>query len=133
MYTSANVKNTNPKDPKFEAVTIHEAMERWKPPPRDLTGHFKPSQELCNQFPLEIAKGKLLSHPVFPYAVPDLSKKPWALQETSHKTALWNWQKLQKSHKRPGCQALSINQWFLYNLRYIMAGDLAEAWAPSGA
>ena len=75
---------------------------------------------------------KLLSHPVAPHAVPGLSKKPWAIQEPAHTSALDTWQKLQKSHKRPGLQALSINQWFLYNVRYILAGDLDVAWAPFG-
>ena len=125
-------KNTNPKDPKYEAVTIQEAMKRWRPNMRDLTGHIKPSQDLCNHFSLEIAKGKLLSPPVFPYVVPDLSKKPWAIQEPAHTAALESWQKLQKSHKRPGTQEVSINQWFIYNLRYILAGDLAGAWDPFG-
>ena len=81
---------------------------------------------------LEIAKGELLFPPAYPYVVPDLSKKPWAIQEPPHISALDAWQKLQKSHKRPGCQALSINQWILYNLRYILDGDLAGAWAPLG-
>ena len=125
-------KNTNPKDPKYEAVTISEAMRHWKPNMKDLSGNLKPSQDLCNHFSLEIARGKLLSPPVFPYVVPDLSKKPWAVQEPAHTSALESWQKLQQSHKRPGTQDLSINQWFLYNLRYVLAGDLAGAWSPFG-
>ena len=123
-------KNTNPKDPKYEAVTIHEAMKRWKPNMKDLAGHLKPSKDLCNHFSLEIARGKLLSPPVFPYVAPDLAKKPWAIQSPAQTSALDSWRKLQKSHKRPGAKDLSINQWFLYNLRYVPAGDLAGAWPP---
>ena len=67
-----------------------------------------------------------------PYVVPDMSKKPWAVQQPAHTSALEEWPKLQKSHKRPGCQSLSINQWFPCNLRYILAGDLAGAWSPFG-
>ena len=107
-------------------------MKHWKPSMKDLLGNLKHSQDLCNQFSLEIARGELLTPPVFPYVVPDLSRKPWAIQEPAHVLALQNWQKLQKPHKRPGAQDVSINQWFLYNLRYILAGDLAGAWSPFG-
>ena len=57
-------KNTNPKGPKYEAVTIHDAMKRWKPNMKDLAGNLKPSQDMRIHFSLEIAHGKLLSPPV---------------------------------------------------------------------
>ena len=124
-------KNTNLKDPTYEAATIHDAMKRWMPNMKDLSDHLKPSQDICHQFPLGIAKGEL-SPPVFPYVVPDLSKKPWAAQEPPHTSSLGTWKKLQKAHKGPGCRALSINQWFLYNHRYILSGDLTGALPPLG-
>ena len=43
-------KNTNLKDPKYEAATIHEAVKKRKPAMKDLSAHLKPPQDLCNQF-----------------------------------------------------------------------------------
>ena len=53
--------------------------------------------------------------------------------EDPHVKALGKWRNGQKNPNRPtGNQDISTGKYFYYRVRFILAGDLADAWADFG-
>ena len=67
-----------------------------------------------------------------PYVIPDLSKEPWRPFYPAHSKALDSWRTLNGLRKKPSPLGLSFQFWTFYNLRFLLAGDLAGCWAPFG-
>ena len=118
--------------PRIEELTIPKEMKNWKLGLSGLSGLLDPGQEMVNHFTLEITKA-LQKRPTYrPYVIPDLSKEPWRPFYPAHAKALEGWRTLNSSHKKPPPLDLSFQAWSFYNLRFLLAGDLAGAWAPFG-
>ena len=118
--------------PKYEEITIPEKLKKWSPSITNLRGLLLPDQDACNYFSFELAKGKCKTPPIIPFVIADLSKKPWLPAESSHARALESWKSQNKNHKRPSKLELGFQAFITYNLRFILAGDLASAWNTFG-
>ena len=51
---------------------------------------------------------------------------------TPHAMALEAWKTTNKNRKRPSKLELGFHDWIAYNIRFIMAGDLASVWETFG-
>ena len=118
--------------PKYEEITIPEKLKLWSPSITNLLGLLLPDQDACNYFSFELAKGRCETHPIAPFATAEFHKKPWLPTESSHSRAQDVWKTMNKSHKRPSKLELGFQSWVTYNLRFILAGDLASAWKTFG-
>ena len=67
-----------------------------------------------------------------PYATPDISQEPCRPFYPARTKAIETWKVLISSHKKPSPMDLSFQAWSFYNLRFLLAGGLAGAWAPFG-
>ena len=118
--------------PKYEEITIPEKLKAWSPSITSLRGILLPDQDACNYFSFELAKGRCKTPPIIPFVIADFSKKPWLPAESSHTRALESWRTMNKNHKRPSKLELGFQAFITYNLRFILAGDLASAWKTFG-
>ena len=87
---------------------------------------------MVNFFTMEIAKAKQKRSAYHPYVIPALSKDPWRPFYPAHAKALESWMTLNTSRKKPSPSGLNFQAFIFYNLRFLLAGDLAGFWAPFG-
>lgn len=89
---------------------------------------------MANFFSAELERGRVARPPYAPYLVADsLAAAPWLPSDETHARALDKWQSAQRTFRRhTGNQDLPIGQYALYRLRFIIAGDLTDAWAEFG-
>ena len=118
--------------PKYEEITIPEKLKLWPPSITNIRGLLLPGQDACVYFSFEMAKGRCETTPIIPSAIDGLSEKPWLPAEPFHSRALESWKTMNKNHKRPPKLELGFLAFATYNVRFILAGDLASAWETFG-
>ena len=118
----------------FEEIDIEQRMQSWTVDFSALRGLLVPDQDMTNFFSAEIEKGRVARPPYIPYVVVDsLAAPPWLPADDTHARALDTWQATQRTYNRyTGNQDLSLGQYVLHRLRYILAGDLTDAWCEFG-
>ena len=109
-------------------------MRTWA---TDLSGigpTLAPGRTMANFFSLELENGRISRPPYKPYVVADsLAEPPWFPSDGPHTRSLEKRQATRKNSNRyTGIQDLAIGQYARYRAKFIMAGDLADAWGGSG-
>ena len=77
-------------------------------------------------------EGGCESHPILPFAIADMRKKPLAPSASSHTSALVAWGTMNKNHKRHSELELGFQAWISCNIRFVMEGALSPDWATFG-
>ena len=129
-YGITSTPKCAPENPRIEELTIPKEMKTWKLDLSSLSGLLAPDQEMVNFFTLEMTKAKQKRPAYHPYVTPDLSKEPWRPFYPAHGKAMESWRALNNSHKKPSPLDLNFQSWIFYNLRFLLAGDLAGCWTP---
>ena len=80
----------------------------------------------------EITKAKKKRPAYHPHGTPGLSKEPWRPFYPDHTKAPECRRPLNASRKKPSPLGLRSQAFIFYNLRFLLAGDLAGCWAPVG-
>ena len=122
----------NAKGPAFEELVIPQKLPRYTANLSGLGGFLKPNQPMANYISKEIAVGKLKVPSYTPYIVPNPAEAPWPVPSAEHRTALAKWGSNRQASRSANPQALPLNAWLLYQLRFIFAADLCGAWATFG-
>ena len=109
-------------------------MKTWTVDLSRISHGFEPDQEMVNFFSCELEKGRTARPPYSHYVTADsLAVQPWMPTDEPHEKALDRWRTSQKTFGRfTGNQDLSTHQYFYYRMRFILAGDLTDAWADFG-
>ena len=131
-YPAPTLLKGTAEHPRFDEIEIPLKMAKWKWSMNNLTGMLAPDQEMTNFFSSEFAKAKLKRPPYIPFVIPDLKEQPWRPFYPAHTRAFENWQKLNSSHKKPTPMDTSFQAWTLYNMRFIISGELTGAWRTFG-
>ena len=100
-------------------------METWQLVLSSLSGLLAPGREMVNFPTLEMAKAKQKRPAYHPYATPGLIKEHWLPCYPARAKALGSWRALGGSHKKPSPMDLICQSFVFYNLRLLLAGDLA--------
>ena len=123
----------NAKDPAFEEIAIPGRIREFKADLSSIGGFLKPTQEMANFISLEIARGRSKVPAYTPFAVPDLSAAPWAVSSKEHDAAVSRWGTSSRVADREGAaNSIPTQAWLLYNLRFVIAADLAGDWSAFG-
>ena len=122
----------NAKDPSFEELVIPQKLAQYTADLKGLGGFLKPNQPMVNHISKELAVGKLKVPSYTPYIVPNLAEAPWPVPSAEHRTALSKWGSNRQAARSANPQALPLNAWILYQLRFIFAADLCGAWSTFG-
>ena len=69
--------------------------------------------------------------PSKPFIAPELSSAPWIPDKSDHTSAMSSWKALSKNRK-PDPPECSIQSFILFQLRFVFAADLCQAWHPFG-
>ena len=95
---------------------------------------IEPDQEMVNFFSAQLEVGRTARPPMSPYITTDtLGCYPWMPSGDPHMKALEKWRTGARSYRRfTGDQNLSMSQYFLYRLRFVLAGDLTDVWSDCG-
>ena len=106
-------------------------MRDWAVSLSGISGILQPEQEMTNFFSIELERGRTARPPYTPYVTTDsLATAPWMPPDEPHSKALGRWKASQVTfHRNTGSQDLSLAQFALYRMRYILAGDLTGAWS----
>ena len=87
---------------------------------------------MTNIFSKEFYEASKKDPPFTPFVVPKLQDKPWIVPLTSHERACKNWRETIANKNRAPSQQVSLQAWILYLLRFILTGDLCNAWKVFG-
>ena len=89
---------------------------------------------MVNYFPAHLEVGRTARPPMTPYVKTDsLGACPWTPSGEPHAEAPERGRPGQKSPNHSKCdQDISIGQYVLYRIRFVLPGDLAGAWADFG-
>lgn len=118
--------------PKYEEKTAPVRLKKWTPTITDIRRLLLPGQDESNFSRFELANGRCKKHPITPFLVAEMSQKPWMPNGQIHSKALGGWEILQKTHKRPSSLDIGSQAAIAYNIRFVLAGDLAQAWQTFG-
>ena len=88
---------------------------------------------MANYISLELARGMAKVPAYTPFIVPDVSASPWAITAKEHVAAVVRWRGNSRQGKLDAnSTAIPMQAWLLYQLRFIVAADLAGAWSAFG-
>ena len=121
------------KNIRFTELDIPRALADYTPSLAAISSFALPDQDMVNWVNKEIAIANSKDPPYQPYLVPKLSEAPWIPPDSDHSTARTRWLGHAKQAKRPTApQELSIQCFALYQLRFLIAADLCQAFSTFG-
>ena len=123
-------KNRNAKHPEFEEVCIPLQLNRLKLSLTSISGLLLPDQRMVNAISELLAKGQATSPAYVPYPHLSLIEEPWVPSLFEHRKANEAWAARMTSLKSD--QALSVQGWLLYRLRFIISAEVCGAWSEFG-
>ena len=117
-----------------DEIAIDRRMRDWSVSLSGIAGPLQPEQDMTNFFSSELEKGRIARPPYTPYVTTDsLASYPWMPPDDPHHKALDRWKSNQTNFNRfTGGQDLSVAQFVLYRMRFILCGDLTDAWSDYG-
>ena len=117
-----------------DEISIDRRMRDWSVSLAGIAGPLQPEQDMTNYFSTELEKGRISRPPYTPYVTVDsLASYPWMPTDDPHHKALDRWKTNQTTFNRyAGSQDLSLGQFVLYRMRFILSGDLTNAWSDYG-
>ena len=123
----------NSKDPSFEEVVIPARLANFSVDFHGLTGLLKPNQDMANAISLELARGRAKVPSFTPFIVPKISEPPWPIASAEHSAAVAKWKSNTRVAKRELFpEALPLQAWLLYQLRFLITAELLGALATFG-
>ena len=135
-YENEKPRRTSSRDPKreppYEEIVIPQKMERWAVDLSSLVGLLVPDQDMTNVFSKEFYEASKKEPPFTPFVVPKFEVKPWMAPLQSHERAAKYWRENIAHKNRDPSQQVSLQAWILYLLRFILTGDLCNAWKEFG-
>ena len=87
---------------------------------------------MANTFSKEFYEASKKEPPYTPFVIPKLREKPWHVPLRSHERAAKFWRGGIAHKGRDPSQQVSLQAWMLYILRFILTGDLCNAWKEFG-
>ena len=118
---------------RYTELDIPKAMEKYAPPLSSLGAFFLPGQDQVNWCRREQAIAASKDPPFKPYLVPKLSESPWMPSDSDHPNSRKRWIAHSKQAKRSlAPQELTIQCYALYQLRFLFAADLCQAFLSFG-
>ena len=114
--------------PPYEDVAIPQKMERWAADLRKLAGFLVPGQETTNVFSKDFYEDRKNDPPFTSFVVPKFQGKHWLIPLQSHERAAKYWRETVANKARDPSQQVSLKAWILYVLRFILTGNLCNAW-----
>ena len=118
---------------KFTELDIPRALSDYSPSLAGIAGFLRPTQAMVNMIRKEIAEAANKDPPFLPFIVPKLSTVPWRPDTTDHDQAISGWKAYAKNRKTgQAALELSIQSFLLFQLRFILAADVCQAWLPFG-
>ena len=117
-----------------DEIAIDRRMRDWSVSLTGIAGSLQPEQDMTNYFSSELEKGRISRPPYVPYVTVDsLASYPWMPPDEPHNKALERWKTNQSTfHRMTGDQDLSLGQYVLYRMRFVLSGDLAGDWSDFG-
>ena len=114
----------------FEEVVLHKRLKDFAPSLSGISGMIRPDQTMCNYFSEQIAAALNVSPPFTPYVTAPLRSAPFAGSNNEHLRALEAFDKKMKRYD--SAQSLGIQQFILYKMRFIFAGEVCQAFSLFG-
>ena len=127
-----DTSQTKEKDVKFEEPVIPNRLRRWTADLSQISAFLIPDQEMANVFAREFHLAEKKDPPFIPLVVPDLSKKPWCVPLASHERANKSWKDSVQHKNKDQTQLINLQSYLLYNLRFLLTGDMLDAWHSFG-
>ena len=88
---------------------------------------------MANYISSELARGVAKVPAYTPFIAPDVATAPWAVTAKEHVAAVFRRRGNSRQHKKGGNSTdIPIQAWLLYQLRFLVAADLAGAWSGFG-
>ena len=92
---------------------------------------LKPSQEMANYICLELARGQAKVPAYAPFIVSDVAAAAWPAPSKEHEADVTRWRtSARQANDNPS--SIPMQAWLLYQLRFLIAADLAGDWADFG-
>ena len=120
------------REPPYEEVIIPQNMERCAIDLSKLAGFLIQGRDVANVFSKEFYEASKKEPPYTPFVSPKLHEKPWVVPMQSHEKASNYWGGSVARKSRDPSQQVSPQAWILYLLRFILTGDLCNAWKAFG-
>ena len=87
---------------------------------------------MVNYVSRELDLGKLKAPSYTPYIAPNIAEVPLPAQPAEPKDAMAKWNSNRQASKAAHPQPVPINDWVLYQMRFIFAADLCGDWSSFG-
>ena len=84
-----------------------------------------------NYISLELARGQAKVPAYTTFIVPDVSAAPWPVHSKEHQAAVTRWRASARQAK-DNPSYIPMQAWAPYQMRFLIAADLAGAWAAFG-
>ena len=118
------------KGPAYEEIAIAERLSEFAASLSGIGSPPKPTQERDNYISLELSRGRSKLPAYAPFVVPDVSAAPWAITSKDHQAAVTRRRTSSRQAKREdNPQSIPMQAWLLYQMRFLIAADLACAWS----
>ena len=141
------------KDPAYAILVIPERLMEFKVDISGIPGLFKPdvvgfppaqiisrgglfsgTQEMANYISLELDRCRNKVPAYTPFIVQKVSASPWAVTSKDHMADVARWRtSARKAKREDNPQPIPMQAWLLYQMRFLIAADLAGAWLGFGA
>ena len=118
--------------PGYEEVVIPERMREFSANLRGIASLLKPAREVANYISRELARGRNKVPAYTPFIVPGVSAAPWPVPSKERQSDVTRWRTSARLAK-DNPSSIPMQSWILYRLRFLIAADLAGAWAAFGA
>ena len=132
MDKGRNSSQTKEKEVKFEEPVIPARLRRWSADLSQIAAYLVPGQDMANVFAREFHLAEKKGPPSTPLVCPDLSKRPWCAPLGSHERSNKSWRDSVARKHKDSPQQISLQSYLLYNLRFLLTGDMLVAWHSFG-
>ena len=120
-------------DRDFEALATPEKLREFTVSFSGVAAFPKPSHAMANRIILELVGGRGELPAYVMYIVPDQASAPWPIDTQEHQSAAPRLRtSARQAHREKSRQALPMQSWVLYQLRFFIAAGLAGDWKSFG-
>ena len=123
----------NAREPSYEEFAIPALLATFSVDLIGLSGLLKPNQDMAYLISLELARGLSKVPTYTPFIVPRIAEPPWPVATSEHSAAIGKWGHNTRQAKRESpLQAVPIQAWLLYQLRFLLTAELLGALSTFG-
>ena len=120
------------KEPKVDDIAIPSQMRRWAASLSGLTAFLEPGRKMANISTNEMAIAQKKDPPYAAFVTPKPHERPWCVDLPSHERHNKARKESVPHKSKDSPQQVSIQAWLLYMLRFVVVGDLLDAWSSFG-